>query len=162
MGIVYKENLIRPSSPFSLFSVPSPLPAYLYIPSCTFPLPINPSKQNDFRLLIQAEPKALDIVSVIPSEYATCPFSSNSSALLTALVHQHDWWLSGHNFSLFKFRLLTSQDSHTHSLSHGNLITPLTPTVLLPPYDLHIKMNMNKNRTRLITSQSCLKTTTTN
>ena len=34
----------------------------------------------------------LAIVLVIPSEYATCPFPSNSSALLTALAHQHDWW----------------------------------------------------------------------
>ena len=30
-------------------------------------------------------------------------------------------------FSLLKFQLLTSQDSHAHSLSHGNPITPLTP-----------------------------------
>ena len=49
-------------------------------------------------------------------------------------------------FLLFKFQLLTSQDSHTHSLSHGNLITPLTPIILLSPYDLHIKTNMDKNK----------------
>ena len=53
--------------------------------------------------------------------------------------------LSGRNFSLFNFRLLTSQDSHAHSLSHGNLITPLTLTVLLPPYNSHIKTNTDKN-----------------
>ena len=32
------------------------------------------------------------IVSVIPSEYAACPFPSNSSLLLTTLAHAHDWW----------------------------------------------------------------------
>ena len=61
-------------------------------------------------------------------------------------THDRRSLMSGCNFSLFKFRLLTSQDSHTHSLSHGNLITPLTPTVLLPPYDLHIKTNTDKNK----------------
>ena len=55
--------------------------------------------------------------------------------------------LSGRNFSLFKFRLLTSQDSHVHSLSHGNPITPLTPLYLYPLYDLHNKTNTDKNRT---------------
>ena len=58
------------------------------------------------------------------------------------------WWiLVRAQFLLFKFRLLTSQDSHAHSLSHGNPITPLTPFVLLPPYDLHIKTNTDKNGT---------------
>ena len=50
-------------------------------------------------------------------------------------------------FLLFKFLLLTSQDSHAHSLSHGNLITPLTPLYFYPLYDSHIKTNMDKNRT---------------
>ena len=36
-------------------------------------------------------------------------------------------------FLPFKLRLLTSQESYTHSLSHGNPITPLTPIVFLPP-----------------------------
>ena len=31
-------------------------------------------------------------MSVIPSEYATCPFPSNSSVLLTTLAHVHNWW----------------------------------------------------------------------
>ena len=35
------------------------------------------------------------------------------------------------------------------------------PLVPLPPYDSHIKTNTDKNRTRLITFQSCPKTTTT-
>ena len=32
------------------------------------------------------------MVSVIPSEYAACPFLSNSSALLTNLTYKQDWW----------------------------------------------------------------------
>ena len=32
-----------------------------------------------------------------------------------------------------------------HSLLHGNPITPLTPSVLLPPFDFHTKTNMDKN-----------------
>ena len=31
-------------------------------------------------------------MSVIPPEYTACPFPSNLSILLTALVQQHDWW----------------------------------------------------------------------
>ena len=40
--------------------------------------------------------------------------------------------MSGRNFSFLKFRLLTSQDSHAHSLSHGNPNTPLTPLYFYP------------------------------
>ena len=61
-------------------------------------------------------------------------------------ANKGSWLVSGRNFSLFKFWPLTSQDSHAHSLSHGNLITPLTPTVLLPPYNLRIKTNTDKNK----------------
>ena len=57
----------------------------------------------------------------------------------------HDQEFVRAQFLLFKFQLLTSLDSHTHSLSHGNPITPLTPSVFLPPYNFHTKMNMEKN-----------------
>ena len=40
--------------------------------------------------------------------------------------------LSGCNFYFLKFCLLTSLDSHIHSLLHGNPITPLTPLYYYP------------------------------
>ena len=58
--------------------------------------------------------------------------------------------MSGRNFSLFKFQLLTSQDSHAHSLSHGNPITPLTPLYFCP-FMIH-----TSRRTRTRTEQDQL------
>ena len=58
---------------------------------------------------------------------------------------QNPWFLSqftqkctcqGAIFHFFKFRLLTSQDSHAHSVSHGNPITPLTPFCISTPLRL--------------------------
>ena len=92
MGIVYKVNLLRPFSPFSLFSVPSHLPDYSYPPSYLPTLPIKVSLLDTPQTLVWITKGSTHIVSVIPSEYAACPFPSNSSILLTSLAYNHDWW----------------------------------------------------------------------
>ena len=68
-------------------------------------------------------------------------------------------------FLLFKFLLLTSQDSHAHSLSDGNLITPLTPLYFYPLTTYTSRRTRTKTKNILdstIIFQSCPKTTTTN
>ena len=59
--------------------------------------------------------------------FSTCLQMSQTTLSFASL-----FLVSGRNFSLFKFQLLTSQDSHVHSLSHGNPITSLTPLYFYP------------------------------
>ena len=72
-------------------------------------------------------------------------------------------YMSVHNFYGFKFRLLTSCNSHTHSFSHWNHPT-FSPFVLLsPPLRFtHQDEHGQRDKNRLWIFQSCPQATMTN
>ena len=70
--------------------------------------------------------------------------------------------LSARNFYGFKFRLLTSRDSHARSFSHRNRPTLVLTCTFTPLRPSHQDEHGQEDKNRLKIFQSCPQATTTN
>ena len=132
MRIVYKADLIRLSSPSSLFSVPSQLPVPPLI--TTSPVPLAPLVNKVSKLYSPDHITGINMtlaVSVIPSEFAQCPFPSSSPNLIYALATQQDWW------SYRQLRALHPNLSHGQ-LHHCPFYRPATHLSFTEPTPIQV------------------------